>query len=464
MKHIFHTLRACLALICSVALTASCSDDDKAEGAGQPVITVAQVAPAQFGDSITLHVNCRDEAGVALSTLKASLSYSQEEVQQVTLRTKTEGDYTLRLYVPFRANVPDGTAKLRLTLQDIHFATAEQTLDLPLSRPRYDHLTLVTSTGERYQMLPSATDPNEYHARVSSPTSKTVLAYVVAPKVGAQGNEITFGQGNAGVTEGVTDNISFVNGARGSFDVSFNTLTYAYAPVYDPAKASQELVFSAEAPVVVADMVQGRRYEFVGHDDFQDASWYYDRDYFDRNDNGTFTFRAVSGKYQLEEIANRRQLNVFPVTNDKPYGDNNKNAADWSNNGQVWIIGSGGLAKPSYSVVNFGGWWTDPQHALAMARISDKVFQLTLTVGKELKATDVNFKFFGQAGWGTEWKGTAGEYSVRSTSDLFKIGDGNGHDNGNIYVDGTLHDGETYVLTLDLTAGPGAAVMSVERR
>ena len=49
---------------------------------------------------------------------------------------------------------------------------------------------------------------------------------------------------------------------------------------------------------------------------------------------------------------------------------------------------------------------------------------------------------------------------------MFGIGDGNGHDNGNVYLkDGVeLKDGDTYVLTVDLTAGVDKAVLKVEKK
>ena len=83
-----------------------------------------------------------------------------------------------------------------------------------------------------------------------------------------------------------------------------------------------------------------------------------------------------------------------------------------------------------------------------------RYIRLHLTVGKQLRATDVNFKFFGQANWGIEFKGQDNSHLISTDSEVFGIGDGNGHDNGNVYLkDGVeLKDGETYVLTVDLTA------------
>ncbi len=449
-----------MALLCTL-LAISCSKDDDG-GEGAPVLTVAEVAPAMFGDSIIIDVKCTDNGGVPLSTLKGSLLYSNEEVAQQTVRTKTEGDYRLKLFVPYYKVVPDGNAQLKLTLQNIRFATAEKTVDIPLTRPHYGSLTLITSDGTRYTMSPDASNPFLFSTTVNSLGKNTVQGYIIAPKQGANGNEITFGEGNQGVTQGVTDNISFVNAHSGSFKVTFNTLTYAYSPIYDPNSGYLEIVLTEAANTFNGNLVQGYNYKFIGDDALTDNDWYYDPDFFTSNGDGTYKFNAVTGTYHITANYTRKALQVWAVSAGEPA----KLQADGT--GAVWIIGSDGLAKPSYTFIQGQGWWTDTDHALCMAQIRSKVYQLTFTVGKQLNPSSVNFKFFGQAGWGVEFKGKAGsEYRVTGNPVPFIIGEGTpGHDDGNIYLaDGsTLNDGDTYVLTLDLSADPKNAVLTVTKK
>lgn len=86
-----------------------------------------------------------------------------------------------------------------------------------------------------------------------------------------------------------------------------------------------------------------------------------------------------------------------------------------------------------------------------MAPVGNKRYQLTLTAGRQLNVNHVDFKFFGQAGWGVELNPTR-EYRISSTSDVFLIGHKavNGHSDGNVYVaDGvTLQEGKPFVLSL----------------
>jgi hypothetical protein len=100
-----------------------------------------------------------------------------------------------------------------------------------------------------------------------------------------------------------------------------------------------------------------------------------------------------------------------------------------------------------------------------MAPIAKGVYRITLTVGQQLSATGVNFKFFGQPTWGIEFNGQGGDYHLDSDNDWFRVNAADS-DNGNIFLkDGViLTDGETYVFTIDLTAGVANGVLTVEKK
>ena len=64
------------------------------------------------------------------------------------------------------------------------------------------------------------------------------------------------------------------------------------------------------------------------------------------------------------------------------------------------------------------------------------------------------------------WDNEFDHTTLTSTSSVVLIGDGNGHDKGNLYLaEGTsLKEGVTYVFTIDLSAGNNAGVLSVEEK
>jgi hypothetical protein len=448
-----------LYILLTLPLMTACSDNDN-DSEGNPVITIGEISQAQFGDSVTVNVNCKDEGGIALSTLKASLKYGEEEVENVTLRTKTEGEYSVRLFMPLYKNVPDGKANITFTLQNIRLKKTQTTCDIALTRPHYSSLKFVASDSTVYTLLPDATNPYLFKGMVTSAT-KTINGYIIAPAQGSNGNQITFGQGNSAITQGVTDNISFVNEKSGTFEVSFNTLTYEYTPVYDPSKPL-EIVFTSSAPTYVGDLIQGHAYTFNGDNAVTSSNWFYDPDFFTKKSDGTYTFNGTDGIYTIKaDFAN----NGFRIWAMKDKDHTASLAADGT--GALWLIGSDCFGKPGYAQVSGQSWWTDTDHALCLSNIKSKVYQITFTVGRQLKTTDINFKFFGQAGWGTEFKGTAATYHLSTESTVFGIGtDTGGHDDGNIYLkDGqTLTVGDTYVFTVDLSSGCSSGVLTVTKQ
>ena len=56
------TFKYMMAALMTLPLFAACSDDDSGDGA--PEVSVATIAPALYGDSITLSTKCDDKDGV----------------------------------------------------------------------------------------------------------------------------------------------------------------------------------------------------------------------------------------------------------------------------------------------------------------------------------------------------------------------------------------------------------------
>lgn len=203
----------------------------------------------------------------------------------------------------------------------------------------------------------------------------------------------------------------------------------------------------------VLHMTQGKDYQLSGTDEWLANSWYVDPDFFSRNDDGSLKFLPISGYYKMKADFNIGYFRIEPVNeqgNPLTY-----NPADGS--GCVWVIGNSGIGKPDINYAgNWGasnGWSPTPDMFLPMAQIGDNVYQLTLTIGKQLKATDVNFKFFHQPGYGNdsgdEFNNT-GTTRITTTSNLFRI---DTSENGNVKLKqgASLKEGATYVFTLDCT-------------
>ena len=151
MKHIRYYIMALLAL----PLMASCGDDDYSAPtpAGNPVMSyTAPAAAVWMGDEVEVKVNCKDDGGVALSTLKANLLFSGQSVDETTIRTKEAGEYTVKLKVPYAQNVPDGKVDIQLALQNVSTKSNTETLSFDIKRPHFNNLQFVSADGVKYDM------------------------------------------------------------------------------------------------------------------------------------------------------------------------------------------------------------------------------------------------------------------------------------------------------------------------
>lgn len=437
-----------LLLVLSILCLWSACKKDEIKATGNPIIeTKAEFSKALFGDSLAFTANVSDQE-VALSTLKAQLYYGEELVSETVIRTKTNGDYTGKIYIPYYANIPNGTATLKLVLQNIHFTLTEQAYDLSLERPDYPYLTLVAGE-QTYRMERTAL--NEYAATSEFPIK--VNGYIKAPTVGEAGNELTFGWEDNAIKEGSLANIPFSNRSAGQYSITFNSLTYEAAPFIIAYAINETIMQRVDDNHYKLDMdvTNGQELRFDGISDF--ADWWIDPDYFTKASDNVLTFAAPNGQYRVTADFQHKYFVAEKLMNGEPA----KLQADGS--GAVWIIGEG-IGKPSVST-NAVGW--DTGKALCMVPAGDKKYQITVVAGTTVNADNINFKFFHQKDWGGEFNNS----TLSTTSDLIFIGDGkNGRDAGNLGIlEGkALENGATYVFTVDLKDGNNKGVLTVVKQ
>ena len=437
-----------LLLSAALFMLTSCIDEDYKNivQQGDPLIGVNALGNAQMGETVNFTVNCTDKTGERLSTLKAELLFTDEAVDATTIRTKEAGDYSVSLNVPYLQYIPNGEAKVRLTLQNVTTSTTIVEVPLTVERPHFSDLQFITADSTVYQM----TEGDDYLYTVTVPTAESTFKGYFMTRDG----KYSFGSNGSEIELGQRGNIDFVTNNTGDVLVSFNTCDYTFGP--NEEITIQPLNFTEAENVITRQMQQGREYTIGG---IVADDWYIDPDFFELNDDGNYVFRAIDGTYTLTAYGNYKFVQVYSGTASEP------STLQTDGTGAIWVIGGNGINKPFLSTKNNNGWWTGTEWDQATAQIKEKVYQITLTVGKQLSATDVNFKFFGQPNWGIEFKGDGSDYSLVCNSDVFGVGDGNGHDNGNIYLKegATLNEGETYIFTIDLTGGTKNAPLTVKK-
>lgn len=432
----------------AVAALYSCKKDEKyVYQIGEPKLEVkSDISAAHFGDSLVFQVHASDQE-IALSTVKVQLFFTDDQVSETTIRTKENGDYSGKIFIPFYKNVPNGKATLKFMLQNISQKMTEQSYEIDLTRPDFPYLNLVTES-KSYKMEKIGT--NEYAVTESFPSS--VKGYIQAPKVGEQGNPMNFGWVNNTVEIGSMTEIPFTNLTSGVYSIKFNTLTYEASPfinIYLNGNLLSRMDddhFKGEL-----ELKNGEQVTFDGIDDVK--NWWIDPDYFTQKSDGSINFNGINGKYRITVDF---KLKYFLV---ESMDGANLASLKADGTGAIWIIGEG-IGKPGIAT-NQVGW--SPEKALCMMPIGNKKYQITLKAGESIHASNINFKFFHQKDWGGEFGAT----SISTDNDMIFIGDGNnGRDSGNLgIVSGkSLALGTSYILTVDLSQGNSKAILTVVKK
>lgn len=222
MKHIRYYIMALLAL----PLMASCGEDDYSAPtpAGNPVMSyTAPAAAVWMGDEVEVKVNCKDDGGVALSTLKANLLFSGQSVDETTIRTKEAGEYTVKLKVPYAQNVPDGKVDIQLTLQNVSTKSNTETLSFDIKRPHFNNLQFVSADGVKYDM----TEKSDFVYQAVLPSSKKTFKGYFATKDG----KFVFGSSTGkDISLGETGNFNFTSENMSDVVVTFDAKNYTAGP------------------------------------------------------------------------------------------------------------------------------------------------------------------------------------------------------------------------------------------
>jgi hypothetical protein len=445
-------------LLMTLIILSSCSKEES-QTLGNPVIELrSELNTAMFGDSLIFTVSVNDE--ISLSTLKTKLYFGEEVVSETVIRTKNNGDYTGKIYIPYYQNIPNGTVTLEFILQNTNLTIAKKTYDLEIERPDYPYLILVTRNG----MYPMVKTGNYQYAATELFPSTDLPAYIKTPVISDWGNEITFGWGDGGIVEHSTTEIPFVSSISGKFTVAFNTLTYEASPFFEISVNGQKMDmidktnFKAEL-----ELTNGQTITIEGIDDI--ANWWIDPDFLSKISDNKFTIVPITGKYRITANTTLKYFKVEVLSE-----DNKPAQLKPDGTGAIWMIGDG-IGKPSITS-NHVGWTTEK--AICMAPIDNKKYQITLVADETVDAASINFKFFYQNNWAdAEGIIDGGEYNsstLTTTSDIVFVGNGstsdylgNNRDDGNLGLLQALEVGATYVFVIDVSAGRNNAELAVTK-
>lgn len=417
----------------SAAFLCACEEDKmnvKFTDQGPTMTVESYSATAFMGGKIDFTVSLKDK--FPLSTLKAELLFDDSSVSTVTLRTKSEGRYEGTLDVPYYANIPDGVASLRLVSQNTGLGKTTEILEVAVSRPKFDYLTLKTADGTEYKMEPTA---NDYEYAVTGNFPSELNAVIeTAPY---QDTSFVFSWINNAIDIGEGDNIPFSNGVAGEYTVSFNTFSISGEPFVklDINGVNADMVdknnYAAVLSLQAGDEIRINGYApgFNG--------WYIDADFLEELSDGVYKFLAVDGMYKINIGVGNQSVTVERMKSKTELATINLDGT-----GAVWMIGGSCYGKPDI----FKSSWDPESDGLCLAEVSPKLHQITFEAGRQLSTSSIDVKFFGQKTWGIEFGGG----TISTDSELITVGE----KDGNIHLadDVTLDMGGVYRFTLDLTA------------
>ena len=343
MKHIRYYIMALLAL----PLMASCGEDDYSAPtpAGNPVMSyTAPAAAVWMGDEVEVKVNCKDDGGVALSTLKANLLFSGQSVDETTIRTKEAGEYTVKLKVPYAQNVPDGKVDIQLTLQNVSTKSNTETLSFDIKRPHFNNLQFVSADGVKYDM----TEKSDFVYQAVLPSSKKTFKGYFATKDG----KFVFGSSTGkDISLGETGNFNFTSENMSDVVVTFDAKNYTAGPTDVLPVTILDFADSDAGKTWVGDIKQGATCNLTINGNNLPDDWYYDSDWFQKEEDGSYTFKAITGRYTILADFTHKSFRIWTMNGSEPMSLNGDGT------GALWIIGNEGVNKPTWEAVNHG-WWT----------------------------------------------------------------------------------------------------------
>ena len=399
-----------------------------------PDMTVESSSEAAYmGGRLTFSVNVSD-SDFDLSTLKAQLLFDKDVVADTTIRTKTNGTYEGWLNVPFLKDIPDGNASLVFLAQNVGQAITADTVYVAVTRPEFEYLTLTTTDGTEYRMMPTG-EKHTYAVEDDFPAQCN--ATIKTTPVPDTDNVLNFGWASGAVALDATGEIPFSYSQRG-YTITFNTMTFEASPfVTIEVNGTTTTMTDSGNYQAVVSLTKGGTIEFSGYEQGF-ADWNLDPDYIEATDNpNVFTFLPMDGLYKITlDMANKYFL-FEAMKSQTEYATLNEDGT-----GAVWLIGGTCVGKPTLAQ---SASWNPEAAGYSLAQVEKGVHQITLVAGVQLTTTNVDFKFFHQKTWGGEFGGG----TITTDSPLLTIGESD----GNIHLaEGVeLENGGVYRFTLDLT-------------
>lgn len=371
MKRIFNSILATAAIL----VAASCEPAETTADFEISAFSVA--ASAEFGTSVDFTVTAAEANNVTVSIADSEGS----TIATATVSESTDGVFGGTLAIPYTKNIADGVySVLALALGD-GTDRAEKTGTITLSHPAFTSATFVAD--KNYTLTKGEGNVWAYTGELPASLS----GYVEAKTADAT---FTFGGTSFDNIEvGSTEAFELYE-----YDEAIPEGTISFDVVSFAVKYPQNVKFievpnttdAAYPGTINVDLKKGQLIQFTNLGDL-----WVDVDFFDNNGDGTYTFRAESGKYKLTNQSDWGLLRVERLSSTGAMAEFHWDGNNITTNEAIWAIGNYKYGKPRVHGVRDGRSWNDWEtyDALCLAKIDDYKYQITLHL-----TNYASYKFF----------------------------------------------------------------------
>ncbi|RZF58683.1 DUF5125 domain-containing protein [Sphingobacterium corticibacterium] len=452
----------------------SCKEETQID---TPSLTSYQIVDvAYMGDSIP--VNITVDGQHPLNQIKASFYRNDELIAESIIPINQGGTYQRKLPVPFVKDIENGSAEIQLMVRNKNFNYATTLIPIQVNRPKFPYLTLKTAYGN-YRMEPVSGEEYLYAVTDNFPATK-LNALIEAPAYGENGNIMLFGGTNISAYATDQDSIPFqiARDPGTPYTVSFDIRSFVGRPFLTPSFGGMEFpAYENNLTTIETELTQGQTIVFDGILDIGD--WWIDPTFLDDN-GGTYTFRAITGKYRITADQNLKYFKIEPMSGEAlaDFDPVTKTGGIWVNGG----IGDQGGSIPDArlgipSMTSNPALW-NPNHNFAMAPMGDGIYELKLRTGTNLfqsnsSGSTAGFSFYQNSrsldnvlpmALVQTLYGAGMSLTPDGGSDRFMLHSGNNQSNGNMIVTGSNRNlgVRTFVFTLNTNVSPVAVSISVQ--
>lgn len=442
------------------------------------IISYETVDVAYMGDSIPLSITTQGD--YPLNTIKFTFFRNNERISETLLPVKAGGSYSQKLFVPFVKNIEDGNAEIQLMVSNKNFNYSTIIIPIQVTRPKYPYLTLKTAYGN-YKMEPVAGQPYKYAVTDAFPVTN-LNAIIEAPAYGANGNAFYFAGKTIAVTKSNLDSIPFQTDKKlGSiYTVSFDTRTFEGEPFLKPSFGEVEFpAFANNRAVIEHEFTQNQTIAFGGFLDID--KWWIDPTFLNKQTNGTYTFRAITGKYRVTADQSLKYFRIEPMDGNAlaNFNASTKSGGVWINGGVGDQAGSAPTERIGIPSMSSNPTLWNPEKNIAMAPLGNGIFQIKLIANQTMFLSNVTQSTVGIGFYMNSRSmdnpfalnlvqtlyGSPGAPEQSAGSARFELKPATASSKGQIIATGSnrsLGSGRTYVFTLDTKVTPAAVTISLE--